>query len=614
MPLGVRRFVRRVRGVDRGVITADEALEFCKKYYRKDGRPFSLEGREWVRDELFEPALGWKVWPRDEANLCEKCAKEVGKIISWSPEAVRKYKRVKRCCAGLKLEKITVVVLNLQRGAGKTTNTTALVTALITKVPKVKVSFIASAGAQARTIAQENIIEAVRSNPKLTRLFELKGNKLTFHRKHERSSFFEILDSSAGSAAGRRRSFLFFDEGRDIRSSVLTHMLPSVNAQTRFECPNAGSVNSGHDPKTYAPDTVEKCDTCGAAMLPSVPIVVITSTSGMRTGGDKDWFDEMVEMLADTPRANTHLYRSAEASNPDANELEQNLVATFRGVPSLQDLMDAEIDNIPMVSGQGLAEPAEIRACIDPTLAQTYVSTLPTVGFLDTSTVADLTSLVLLSEDPDTDVPWGIVRLSHVSYWDPKEVQGRMITEDLIMPALAQVLSGFPNLIELRVDTRGSGRKFKTTRESRAVQDWPSEMMRKIEDGDAPRELLAIKPKIKGFRGLFKTYNTKEQRAAAWAQLEQRIMSRRIKLFRHPVLERELRGVQKHYGPSGLLEVKDRARHRSHADVADSLAMCCFMAWKLTRGDEGGADRVSALVKQFALSGGLTRNVSEVDF
>lgn len=567
------------------MLTAAQALDFCQKHYRKNGRPFSIDGRGWVRDELFEPVLGWKVWPRDKNSLCAKCAKEVGKIETWSEALVRKYKRKRTCCAGLQIKKIKIVVLNLQRGAGKTTNTCALMTALMVKKPKQRIIFAASAGQQAQTIFNENILQAVNASKTLAKRFELKGRRLSFPRKHEMTSFVETLDNSPGSAAGRRRNFLFFDEGRDIRAGFIAHLLPSINAETRFECPNAGEGKSGHHPKPYEPDAIVKCNDCGAVMEPEIPVIVITSTSGIRSGGDRDWFDELVEMLSQEEEGHAHLYRDATAENPDASGEEAEVLDTFKRVPSMAELMEAEVDNIPIIQGEGLVTPAEIGACIHPDASQTYVSDLPTIGFLDTSLVGDLTSLVMVSEDPDSKKPWEILRLSHVFYWRPQEVDGGIITEHTVIPYLAQVLPGFSNLIELRIDTRGMKGATIRKAEDLAQKAWPFRLLDAISEHQAPKELCELAPKIHGFSGLFDTNEVPKQRSAAWSQFVQRFHGHTLRLFPHKILERELRGLTKRFTSSGLLEVKDKARRQSHADIAESLAMCCYMAWKLGRED-----------------------------
>lgn len=591
------------------MITPEEALEFCSKHYRKNGRPFSIKGREWVRDELFEPALSWKLWPRDKEDLCGECAKEVGTLVQWSPELVKKYAEKPDCCSGIVLKKIMMVVLNLQRGAGKTTNTCALITALLVKEPQVRASFLASAGQQAQTIFRENILQAVQSSKALSRRFSMERKKLLFDRAHDMTSFVEVLDSSASSAAGRRRNFLFFDEGRDIHADVFVHMLPSIKAGSLLACPNRGAKKVGHHSKPYRPHVIEYCDDCGTVLEPSIPVTIITSTSGVRSGGARDWFDEMVEMLAAKEEGIAHLYRSADASNPDASEVETELLKLVGNVPVLSERMGAEIDNIPIIQGEGLVTPAEISQCIHPAAKQTYVSDLPTLGFLDTSTVGDLTSLVLVSEDPDSKKPWEIIRLSHVFYWRPSEVEGGVITEHTVIPYLTQVLPGFSNLVEVRIDTRGMRGATLRSRENMAQKEWPYRLLDMLDEHQAPKELCQLRTKIHGFSGLFDTHEVQKQRSAAWTQFDQRIRSNTIRLFPHQILERELRGLAKKHTSSGLLEVKDKARKQSHADIAEGLAMCCYMAWKLGRDDiiEGYSD----LVMQLGTDGGT---FDEMDF
>lgn len=582
------------------MISASEAIDFCEKYYRKNGRPFTTKGRDWVTEELFEPALGWKVWPRNADNLCDKCAAEAGKILDWSPEIVRRYKRKKRCCAGLKIEKIGIVLLNLQRGAGKTTNTCALITALMCKVPKTTVSFVASAGAQARTIVEENILQAVHSHPKLRKAFTSRGNKLTFSRKNGKSSFFETLDSSPGSVTSRRRQFLFFDEARDIRASVLSALLPSIRAQSRFECPH------GHDTAPYVPDTIIKCKTCKTILVPAIPTVIITSTSGIRSGGDRDWFDEMVEVVSEQPKANTHLYRDAEATNPDANELELGILETFGEVPSLREYIDAEAHNIPIRKGEGFVETAEIKAIMDRTLAHKEQSLSPTFAFLDTSLVGDLTSLVMVEDSSRSAFPWEHMEVSHIAYWNPKDraqCPSGQIDPQQIMQYLARVLPHFPNLIKLVVDTRGQ-------------VDWARDLVKSIHNNEV-RPLVGISKRIKGMTGNLRDRQSVQVRSAAWTRFEDRIRTRTLRSFPHVILERELRNMQRVITKEGFVEIRDKKRKASHADIAEGLAQCCHLVWRhQTRTMDLEKLNTSPLVKQFAeiYRGGLTGGLTEGSF
>src|SRR5579859_2729828 len=89
--------------------------DFIRTLRDNSGRP--IEVREWVRENVYKPLDGFKVWPRGK-RLCEKHAAEVGTIL---PKRALCRAEAHEGCDGLRGFKILVVCVDVSRQDGKTT-------------------------------------------------------------------------------------------------------------------------------------------------------------------------------------------------------------------------------------------------------------------------------------------------------------------------------------------------------------------------------------------------------------------------------------------------------------------------------------------------------------
>jgi hypothetical protein len=70
--------------------SVERKLRLLEKHYRKDGRPFTITGREWVKSDLFIPVedTAFKLWPRDPDRFDKSLLGQVGMLVEWTPELV----------------------------------------------------------------------------------------------------------------------------------------------------------------------------------------------------------------------------------------------------------------------------------------------------------------------------------------------------------------------------------------------------------------------------------------------------------------------------------------------------------------------------------------------
>ena len=548
-------------GQDLQLVTAAKVLAFCEEHYiAKGDHKFSIKGREWVYEELIKPLFSWRYWPKNKTQLCLECRNKAGQLTEWSPELVRNLaSHLAEGCAGLTLIPIMVEVLNLQRGAGKTCNVAAVILALLALAESMSVSFVASAGKQSRQLMREYFLDPIARNPKLDRRFRSIGDQIRFERPHGKTSIFELTDTSHKSITGRRRDLVFVDEGRDIEARTFAAIIPSVKARSRYRCPH------GHGSVPYVEDSVLSCAVCNAEMWPWLPRIVVTSTSGVIESNEYDWFNELVESLEIGATPYAHLYRDDDAPNPAVAATETSMLeSVFGGVKSLTTYLDVELRNTPRRKGEDFVSVAQVNAIVDRRLTNQVSSERPCYGYLDTSRVAELTSLVLVAADEERSTPnnpWGFVRLEHLKIWNPKDILdcplGR-IERHIVEGYLDRVLPMFPGLIELHVDIRGG-------------MHWAMDMLadaRKAKIGSWQKRLREH------------TCTATFERDTAWSIMEDRIGSGTLRIFANPTIEAELAGVRRHIRTDGSVEVRDRNRKIRHADIVEGIAQTLLRIYR----------------------------------
>lgn len=569
-----------------GTTVADRHAAWCERHYKiKGAEDFKLDGDfAWVREKFFAPAFGWRLMPQQPASLCNACRGKVGSFVEWSPEVIKAqqlHRRRKKGCTGLVLTPVSIMVQNLCRGDGKTSNTFALVAAALADpaLAPLRIQFMASAESQTLTLMQENLLDPVRASKLMGKRFRVRGNKVEVDHKHRGKSYIEFVATAHRSLTGRRRGVLLVDEAKDVDTRSVTAMLPSLRSTSRFACPR------GHAERPYRDDEVHSCPTCGDVMLPHVPRVWLTSTSGFEDGGEA-WFNELVEVAQQNPSPLLYLHRSEIVLNPKVAQVEDDVLDVFTQVESMRPYLAVELTNTPAGKGDHFVTRHDLEACVDKTVENLNGSSLPCVGFLDTSWSGDLTTLMLAGWDQDEcDSSWEVLRVLHWKIWAPKAQARGVIDPEAVWAYFDEVLELFPGLEVVLVDDRGSdwakelvvrGNRERARTWGRLVRAYHGKRVRQA-DGRVRKE---------GAR-LDGVYGGEDDRIRSWQLLEQRLGAtvegrRRLALPAKavlPELHAELLGVVRKVTAAGGYEITDRNRKRRHADVAECLAGCCLLAY-----------------------------------
>lgn len=515
-----------------------------------------MKGRKWVKDELFVPLLSWRYWPRKPGKLCKACRKKANTLTNWTPRKVRALKKHRsRGCGGLKLVPIMVVMHRLQRGAGKSTNFSAVIAALMAGIEGYEVGFVASAGKQTAQIVEENFKTPILSSKRLAKRFRFKGDKVIFPRPAGRSSFMEFVESSHRSAPGRRRDLVYFDEARTIHGRTFFAFVMSIKGKSRFECPHGHPSIHFKDREHDAP----KCPICGEDMWPRIPKILISSSAGLLEGDDYEWFEEVVERELESPHPHVHVYDNAKADNPAIADVEMEVLTTvFGNVKSLATYADIELYNRARRKGEDFVSVLQIDAIMARSLDWLGGSLAPGYGFLDTSTTKELTSLVLVLDDIDLGAPlWQNIRLARADFWEPKKMKNGHIDPGVIQAHLDAVMPMFPNLKRLDVDVRGG-------------LVWALDL---VEFCRANRPSWGNR--VHGYTA--KGKEERERRVHSWILFEHRIVAGTYRQPHHDVMVDELKGVRRVPLPDGKgYEVRDRSRKKQHADLIEGVATCCY--------------------------------------
>ena len=191
--------------------TLEQRVKFAESCIKnKDGRPWSIKGRDWILEEFWGPCDGYKLWPNDVASLCDTCAERSGEILEWDWKVADNLGCAD--CAGLRLEPIIMTVLNLPRREGKTFNSAAFGLSTGCLTPRRFVTFMAGAKDQTDTLLQENYGVAIDQSAKLQKHCKLVGSQIRFPKT---KSKIECV-ATAASVTGRGRSHIIMDEARDV--------------------------------------------------------------------------------------------------------------------------------------------------------------------------------------------------------------------------------------------------------------------------------------------------------------------------------------------------------------------------------------------------------------
>lgn len=525
-----------------------QRLQFAEKHWRsRKGQAFQITPeRQWVLDDFWLAADGFKWWPKNPQKLCSDCGEKANTLTEWTwtnPTATSEHAATG--CEGLELHPVICTILNLPRREGKTFNTSAYIGANLFQGKNKSILYVAAAGEQTKRIFRDNYVSNIDGDPILTRNAVVRDSAIKVPKN---KSFMEIVTTAASSITGTGRTHVIIDEARDVPGNVLMAAIPSVFDENGLECPN-GHIKGSM--ALYSKET--NCPICTARLNPWYARIIITSSSALVDGTeDTAWFPDLVQHLLDKPDPNYHVFKMDVSQNPDVHAGTKSAVdRVFSEIPSLRDLVQVEVHNRTTRKGDKYLTRNQVNACVDKRLFNQEFSNERCVGFLDTSDVQDLTSLVVLEEANGTpEHPFENVRQVRLDVWDPKTQPTKAVDELAVLAHLDRYMPLFPQLI-LRVDTR--------------LRPW------------ARRLIHACSQRPWGLRVQAYNGNTSE-RVMAWSCLEARILARKIVLQDNATMLSEFDGIKAKRRSDGLVEVSDISRKRKHADILDALANACLMA------------------------------------
>lgn len=540
--------------------TLADKISFAETYItNKEGRQFSLKGRDWVRDEFFLPADGFKLWRPEGAEICDRCVDHVAEIIEHpddNPTRAKGYRHKKKGCPGLNAEPIIVTILNLHRQDGKTSSCTAYALTALLKSRNKSIGFLAASEDQAKALFRENYETAIKANPKLAKRCKITGLMIRPTAKNN-NGLFEALSTSHKSVTGRTRTHLLIDEAKDIEARVAWELIPAISTMSGVECPR-GHVQLS---KEEAIDAPAECAACGERLVPWYGRLIIASSSGVvdDLGKETDWLHELIEQIKREPSPHVHLFQSDQPLNPAKDQkIVGALEATFGQLDSMGHYVDAGLSNVWRRKGKDVLSKADMKRCEDRHLENLDSCNHRCVGFLDTSTTVEKTALVIFAEDPDSREPWGLIYMARLDYWIPGDLPGGVIDDRAVYSHLDRFLHLYPRLEALAVDTRG--------------QPWAVKMIMRAR---SERKLWAKKIKQWDKKG-------DEHSQMGWQSMIKRYLDRTIRVQEHAEIRREFRGVMlKQAGDMQPPKVVDRNRRKMHRDITEAMACCCWMIEEL---------------------------------
>lgn len=556
--------------------TVDARIGFAERNVTApDGTPFSLVGREWVREHYWRALGGWKLWPVDPDRLCSDCAGRANKLATSATDGdeTQTTKHLKDC-AGLKREPVLITAMKLKRQRGKSFNTAAWGLSKIFTEDHEHLVAVAGSEQQVVRIFDANWRGPVERSKKLEVRSAITGARIEVPA---RNSALEVLPTSITSVGGTC-TVLILDECRAIPASVAIAMLPTLFARGGWTCPKASGHVKTHEgvDDTKAP---RRCAVCKSDTVPWYGIALLMSSAGELTDTEDDWFAEFIDHYRDNPHPNVHVYEDDNAPNPKiSKKLVDTVDQVFGALESTKALVDIEVHNQNRRKGDDVVSKRDLERCSDRRLVNLEKSVARCVGFLDTSTTVEKTSLNLFVEDlARSPLPWGHITQVRLDYWIPTEQPGGIIDPGEVKAAVLAVLNAFPGLIVMPVDTRGLA--------------WPVTMLREIH-AEHPR-----------FKKILTAWNRNaDESEIGWDNLQTRVMAQpspTITLQADKHIAAEFKGVRWSFrrGSDSRLKVQDRNRRKSHKDITEGIAMCCYLAGReAMRGPRTGQARIAEIL------------------
>jgi hypothetical protein len=527
-----------------------DKISFAERHIvNKEGVKFSLKGRDWVREEFWRPADGFKLWLPDTAaasDVCEDCRGHIGEIIEHPGDNVTRSKiHAKTKCPGLDAAPIIVTVLNLERQGGKTFGSMAYALATIFKSRNKSIAGLWASEDQGTRIFRETYEEAILRSEALKTRCEINGVPPRLWIPATKSRF-EVLAASHASITGRSRTHILVDEARDLDPRVVMALIPSIFAMQGLECPS-GHVSLDKD----TPNPPAVCSACGARIMPWFGRLILTSSSGVVDPGGGNFFAELIDHLREEPNKNFHLFATDKQLNPRRSTVVVNAIeSVFGRLESTKEYAEAEIGNRWTRKGEEVVSKADLNKCIDRSIRfQGTECADPCVAFLDTSDFVEKTSLVIVAHDSTRSTePWDCVWVPKVEWWDPATTGG-IIDTKAVMLAVQGMLTLYPRLVACWVDVRG--------------RPWAMGLVKNLRSN-----------KVKAW-----TENTMHESDSGWLALAGRIRAGSIRIPNCDAMIKEFSGVQlKRIGQTP--RVADIDRRKCHKDITESLALCCYLVAK----------------------------------
>jgi len=568
--------------------TLAEMVSFCERHVRtRDGARWSLSGREWVRDQFFLPADGFKLWRPRDRPACASCLELVGQIVETAHDNT-----TTACeCGGLDAEPILVTILNLDRGDGKTLNMAAYSLAHLALGRNDSQAALWASEDQGTQVFNETWLPAIEQSAALRKRMSVYGSPPQVHCQSTRSRL-EVLTSSHRSLTGRRRRRLLVDEARDVEARSLTALLPSINAMRGVECPRGCVQLTPEDVAARTEPLPETCAQCGGRIEEWWPRLIIASACGTLNGTEKDWLHELVEEISTTPHQNYHLFtpeKWGRELNPRKSARVTSAVTdVFGKLPSTQHYVEAEMGGRWTRKGQDVITIADLKRVMSRDLVNADdIVGARAVGFLDTSTTVEKTSLVILTEDAHdgSDAgekkPWERVTLSHLEYWWPGHNCGKLVPADRVQYALETVLPLYPGLVDFAIDAKAG-----VSRDPEYL--WPSLMLRELRNGTQP-----WRRKLRTWTGGRDGSNDD-----GWDLLIERIMMGTISLPYSTEIIEEVKGLAMVVRGDDRAKVRDRNREIMHRDITQALACACYMLTRLSERERRGQSSIAERVRR----------------
>ena len=558
--------------------------------YNDDGSggAWTLEGRDFIRDEIYTPLHSYARVPaagNPPEALCPACKLQNGSWL-FDPFDAPLHKPT-QSCVGLIGVPIVSVGADVPRQSGKTTTALSIPFARLFVDTHEHVSFVAAAEDQAIELVIQKLANKIERHPALKKLAHVTSNKIIVERNHCQ---LEILPASHGSATGRTTTLNEYDECRDQKARVVTAAMPSILAQHGYKC-EAGHGRwrarpNGEPEFECCPAMIGKSRTnkkkCGLRLRRWHARQLFLSASGViEDNPSKDWFRDWIDNRLERPDAYTHVWRSDKKINPSVStEIHDGISRSFGDVPGMRDHLGVELHNAPIRLGESFVTVEEYDSAVDHNVRPVPGSPKPALAFIDSSRTNDKTSLVILVESNalGQQESFGRLDLAYIQVWDPHDVEtcpDGVVDEQLVGDALNSVLPSFPNILRLCIDTR--------------LMHWPKQLVKTLKRQFGGRKIIDTE-------GWTNTVNS-----AMYLELHQRLRAKTLRLW--PCLQpfqgrrcnvcnscelrSEMLAMRKRDLPGGGIEVHDaggnsagrnRRKGGIHRDVAMSVAGCCYLA------------------------------------